>query len=124
MKTLSFLSGYKTYIVGVLGIIYAIGVWQGWWTNESEIWGALGFTGAMTIRAAIKKLCEDLAKDPRLQALLLFTLIAFKALLMLAIVTILLFGTAACKYSASVTDNAGNEYGGSYRPAATSGFAK
>lgn len=55
-KLIAFLSGKKTYLVGLAGLIYAIGIGRGWWPNDATIWGALGCTGGMTIRAAIAKL--------------------------------------------------------------------
>lgn len=63
---LDFLSGKKTYLVGVGAIAYAAGVSRGWWPNDIEIWGLLGGTGAMTLRAAIKKLCLQVAVDAEL----------------------------------------------------------
>jgi hypothetical protein len=53
----SALSGWKTYIVAVLGVVYALGIKFGHWPNEPEIWAGLGFTGVVTLRAAIAKLC-------------------------------------------------------------------
>ncbi len=61
-KLIAFLSG-KDDLIGLLGILYAAGI-QFWnWPNEGEIWAALGFGGAMTLRAAIAKLCRELTSD-------------------------------------------------------------
>jgi hypothetical protein len=59
-KIASFLSGKKTYLVAIAGIIYAAGIKYGHWPNDSEIWASLGFTGLGTLRAAIAKLCAAL----------------------------------------------------------------
>lgn len=63
-RTLSFLSGKKTYLVAALGVVYALGIKYGHWPNDPEIWGGLGFTGVATLRAAITKLCVQIAAAP------------------------------------------------------------
>lgn len=68
MKSLlSFLAGKKTYLVSIGAIIYAIGIYKQWWPSSAEIWGLFGAGGAMTIRAAIKRLCQQIAADPALE---------------------------------------------------------
>jgi hypothetical protein len=62
-RVIKFLAGKKTYLVGGIGVLYAFGISRGWWPNESEIWGALGSAGAMTLRAAIANLLKQVAAD-------------------------------------------------------------
>lgn len=56
----SALSGWKTYIVALAGVVYALGIKYWGWPNDPEIWAGLGFTGVITLRAAIAKLCAAL----------------------------------------------------------------
>jgi hypothetical protein len=63
---LTFLSGKKTYLVSIGVLIYAIGINRGWWQHQAEIDLMFGGAGAMTIRAAIKKLCLQISNDPEL----------------------------------------------------------
>lgn len=56
-SVVSFLNGYKTYIVGAAGILYGVGIGNGWWQHSADIDLILGSTGAITLRAAIAKLC-------------------------------------------------------------------
>lgn len=56
-----FLSGKKTYLVGIGIIAYAEGVARGWWPNDVQVWGVLGASGMMTVRAAITKLLLQIA---------------------------------------------------------------
>lgn len=59
----SWLAGKKTYLVALLAVVYALGVKYWHWPNDPEIWGGLGFTGLATLRAAIAKLCAQLAAN-------------------------------------------------------------
>lgn len=130
---ISFFAGKKTYLVGTLGLLYAAGVYFGWWNNESEIWGALGFTGAMTIRAAIAKLCATIANDPAFRIVLLLALCVFthiravlvfalclamhfRIVLLLALLLPLVLLSSCAEYGARVVDKHGNEYAASYKP--------
>lgn len=64
-QLIAFLAGKKTYLVSIAGIVYAIGIGRNWWPGDIQIWGILGGTGAMTLRAAIAKLlAEVVTPDP------------------------------------------------------------
>lgn len=63
---LDFLSGKKTYLISVGVLIYALGVHFGWWPHQPDIDLMFGGAGAITLRAAIKKLCQQVASDPAL----------------------------------------------------------
>ncbi len=127
---ISFLAGKKTYLVCALGLVYALGVYFGVWSNESEIWGGLGFTGAMTIRAAIKRLAIAVVADPEFnsssaEAARRFTAReeppsssgTFPAGLLAALLLPAGLLLASCaEYSASVMDRTGNQYSATYKP--------
>lgn len=55
MKTI--LDGYKTYLIGALGILTVLAWNFSYLTPEASqaILGILGFGGLMTLRAAVKK---------------------------------------------------------------------
>lgn len=55
------IAGKKTYFVGLATIIYSLGIARHWWPSENDVWGILGATGAMTLRAAIAKFCVQVA---------------------------------------------------------------
>lgn len=55
------LSGYKTYIVGGVTLLYAIGIKMGCWPHVAEIDLGLGGTYAITIRAALTRLCQQIS---------------------------------------------------------------
>lgn len=65
-KLVSFLSGYKTYLVALAAILDGLGIQYGWWPHVALLDYILGGTGAITIRAAIKKLCAQVLADPNL----------------------------------------------------------
>jgi hypothetical protein len=54
MKTIwTWLSGKKTYIIALAGIIYSGGIQQGWWPHSPLIDGLLLSGGAASIRHGI-----------------------------------------------------------------------
>lgn len=55
------LSGYKTYLIGLVTLVYAIGIQQNWWPHVAQIDLGLGGAGAITIRAALSKLCGQIS---------------------------------------------------------------
>jgi hypothetical protein len=65
------LQGKKSYLIALAGLVYAIGIHFGWWTNESEIWGALASIFGLTLRAGIKtavrQIAITVATDPDLK---------------------------------------------------------
>jgi hypothetical protein len=63
-KLIAFLSGKKTYLISTGVLVYAFGISRGWWPHQPEIDLMFGGAGAITIRAAIKKLCEQVSADP------------------------------------------------------------
>lgn len=56
------LSGYKTYAIGLLGILVIACAALGFITIEAAeaILAALGFTGLLTLRAAVAKVQQEL----------------------------------------------------------------
>jgi len=62
-NALLFLSGKKTYLIGIAGIVYSLGISRNWWPSDVTIWGALGSAGAMTLRAAIAKMLTQFLDD-------------------------------------------------------------
>jgi hypothetical protein len=63
---ISFLSGKKTYLVGVAGVVYAYGIGRHWWPSDAEIWGIIGSTGAMTFRAALARFAKQVVGAPEI----------------------------------------------------------
>ncbi len=59
----TFLAGHKTYIVAAAGVLYSLGISRGWWPSDSAVWGLLGSTGAMTLRAAVTKMTTQFLDD-------------------------------------------------------------
>src|ERR1700686_418997 len=57
---LSFLSGKKTIIIGLVTVLYAAGVQFKWWPHDATIDLLLGGGAAITLRLAITKLCQQL----------------------------------------------------------------
>jgi hypothetical protein len=75
-----FVSGYKTYLVALGAIGYAIGIHFGWWQHSADIDLAFGGAGAITIRAAIAKLCALVAADPRFKILIALFVVGYSFL--------------------------------------------
>jgi hypothetical protein len=63
---LTFFAGKKTYLVSIGALVYAVGIHLGWWQHSADIDIVFGSSAALTIRAAIKKLCAQIAADPAL----------------------------------------------------------
>jgi hypothetical protein len=58
-----FIAGHKTYVIGALGLVYSLGVSRNWWPSDPQIWGTLGFTGLVTLRAAVTKMATQFLDD-------------------------------------------------------------
>ena len=58
-----FLAGKKTYLLGIAGVIYSLGIARNWWPNDASVWGLLGSAGAMTLRAAVTKIVTQFLDD-------------------------------------------------------------
>ena len=59
----AFLDGRKTYILAAAGIIYAAGIQFWGWPSNGDVWAALGFGTAATLRVAIAKAVALLPAD-------------------------------------------------------------
>src|SRR5260370_8004913 len=60
---LAFLSGKKSYIVSIGAIGYALGIAKNWWTHNADVDLLFGGTYGLTLRAAVAKLCRQVAGD-------------------------------------------------------------
>jgi len=58
-KAWNWLSGKKTYILAVLGFVYAGGIQQGWWTDQPIIDGFLLSGTAASIRHSISTTAQQ-----------------------------------------------------------------
>ncbi len=56
-------AGKKTYLVGGALVVYSLGVSRAWWPSDPTIWGALGGTGLITLRAAVTRLLTQFLDD-------------------------------------------------------------
>ncbi len=63
----AFFSGKKTYLVSVATLVYALGIQFGWWPSSSDPIVVMLFgAGGITLRTAIRKLCQQIANDTAL----------------------------------------------------------